>query len=317
MTTESKGTTTTPDDPDAISWLRNTLHNVDQRCNTLQSDLKKAQQDCMTLDGSRRGLAQCLANQEESLSSLRQEMLRVTLANQTLSNEKVEMQRKLEEKDRQVMDLRRQLAAKDRVIETQRMVLEEASQNFTPALRARLDKNMSTIDARRNQYREELQVAREALTSLRTNFRSNDPNHHTLDTLEQCMAFLLERIAGPDHLDQTSSATMNARSNNDPNGGVKRMPANSINGFQGDQLTKVVYFTERTVTPFLTVIPRRLGDITLLDFKCLFDRPGVFRFHFKAPDAEYGFVKEEIADDNTLLPGFDGKIIAWVEEISV
>lgn len=26
----------------------------------------------------------------------------------------------------------------------------------------------------------------------------NDPNHHTLDTLEQCMAFLLERIAGPD-----------------------------------------------------------------------------------------------------------------------
>ena len=34
-----------------------------------------------------------------------------------------------------------------------------------------LDKNMSTIDARRNQYREELQVAREALSSLRTNFR--------------------------------------------------------------------------------------------------------------------------------------------------
>ena len=30
---------------------------------------------------------------------------------------------------------------------------------------------MSTIDARRNQYREELQVAREALSSLRTNFR--------------------------------------------------------------------------------------------------------------------------------------------------
>jgi hypothetical protein len=47
MTTESKGTTTThdSDDPDgAISWLRSKLHTVDQRCNTLQSDLKKAQQ---------------------------------------------------------------------------------------------------------------------------------------------------------------------------------------------------------------------------------------------------------------------------------
>lgn len=54
--TESKGTTTTTTssassspgsssvDPDAISWLRSTLHSVDQRCSSLQTDLKKAQQ---------------------------------------------------------------------------------------------------------------------------------------------------------------------------------------------------------------------------------------------------------------------------------
>lgn len=112
--TESKGTTTTTGDapdPDAISWLRSTLHSVDQRCTHLQSDLKKAQQvtilfisqssfltiyftnfclkDCLTLDGSRRGLAACLANQEEALGSLRQELVRTTLTNQTLINEKV------------------------------------------------------------------------------------------------------------------------------------------------------------------------------------------------------------------------------------
>lgn len=68
-----------------------------------------------------------------------------------------------------------------------------------------------------------------------------------------------------------------------------------IPGFHNEQFTKVVYFTERTVTPFLTVIPRRLGEICLRDFKMLFDRPGVYRFHFKAHDAEYGFVKEEVA----------------------
>ncbi len=44
----------------------------------------------MTLDGSRRGLAACLANQEDTLNSLRQEVVRTNLANQTLINEKVE-----------------------------------------------------------------------------------------------------------------------------------------------------------------------------------------------------------------------------------
>jgi len=51
--TEAKGTTTTSTtsaslpsatDPDAISWLRTTLHSVDQRCSSLQTDLKRAQQ---------------------------------------------------------------------------------------------------------------------------------------------------------------------------------------------------------------------------------------------------------------------------------
>ena len=118
----------------------------------------------MTLDGSRRGLAACLANQEDALNNLRQELVRTNLANQTLINEKVflnnqfksfpyfnsnikikqvELQRKMEERDRQIADLRRQLAAKDRVLETQRAVLEEASHNFTPALRAKVLYNYS------------------------------------------------------------------------------------------------------------------------------------------------------------------------------
>ncbi len=71
----------------------------------------------------------------------------------------------------------------------------------------------------------------------------------------------------------------------------------------------MVYFTERTVTPFLTVIPRRLGEICLRDFKTLFDRPGVYRFHFKAQDAEYGFVKEEVTYFENLYPGEGGNLM--------
>lgn len=38
----------------------------------------------------------------------------------------------------------------------------------------------------------------------------------------------------------------------------------------------------------------RLGEITLGDFKEAVDRPGMFRYHFKALDPEFGTVKEEV-----------------------
>lgn len=40
----------------------------------------------------------------------------------------------------------------------------------------------------------------------------------------------------------------------------------------------------------------RLEEITLGDFKEAIDRPGMFRYHFKALDPEFGTVKEEVWD---------------------
>jgi len=81
--------------------------------------------------------------------------------------------------------------------------------------------------------------------------------------------------------------------------------------------TKVLYFTEKSVTPFLTSIHKRLEEITLGDFKEAIDRPGIFRYHFKALDPEFGTVKEEVIDDRDPVPGWEGKIVAWVEDDSV
>eukprot|EP00057_Strongylocentrotus_purpuratus_P005016 XP_003729987.2 PREDICTED: dixin [Strongylocentrotus purpuratus] len=78
--------------------------------------------------------------------------------------------------------------------------------------------------------------------------------------------------------------------------------------------TKVLYFTERTVTPFMSSIPKRLGEVTLADFKQIFDREGAYRFHFKALDPEFGTVKEEVINDDDILPGWEGKIVGWVDE---
>ena len=40
----------------------------------------------------------------------------------------------------------------------------------------------------------------------------------------------------------------------------------------------------------------RLGEITLGDFKEVIDRPGLYRYHFKALDPEFGTVKEEVCN---------------------
>lgn len=44
------------------------------------------------------------------------------------------------------------------------------------------------------QQREELRVTKEALSSLRQCFRLDDPYQHTLDTIEQSLCTLLERV---------------------------------------------------------------------------------------------------------------------------
>ena len=65
--------------------------------------------------------------------------------------------------------------------------------------------------------------------------------------------------------------------------------------------TKILYFTNRSVTPFMCSISKRIGDICLADFKALFDRPGFYRYHFKAVDQEFGMVKEEVSNYDTLM----------------
>ena len=57
-----------------------------------------------------------------------------------------------------------------------------------------------------------------------------------------------------------------------------------------------------------------LGEVTLRDVKTLVDRPDSYRYHFKAIDPEFGTVKEEAVNDDDVVPGWEGKIVAWIEE---
>lgn len=189
--------------------------------------------------------------------------------------------------------------------------------------------------------REELQVVHEALTSLRRCFPVNDPYQHTLDTIEQSLSALLERVNSLEMSSVSSTtkpAVLASTSDADPlqslvhgvnfdsSGDTRRHPVPKISGLtvrhaednrtRNDASTKVVYYMDKSVTPFRCVLHKRIGEATLRDFKMLFDRPGQYRYHFKTLDPEFGMVKEEMLYDDDILPGWDGKIIAWVEEES-
>lgn len=167
--------------------------------------------------------------------------------------------------------------------------------------------------------REELQVVAEALGSLRRCFPANDPRQHTLDTVDQSLAALLERINALEMASSTAliSSPLMRRSN------AEKEPLSISPMYQGETSdshqddysgTKVVYYMDKSLTPFRCVLHKRIGEATLRDFKLVFDRPGQYRYHFKTLDPEFGMVKEEVLNDDDILPGWDSKIVAWIEE---
>ncbi|XP_064471362.1 uncharacterized protein LOC135385779 [Ornithodoros turicata] len=204
---------------------------------------------------------------------------------------------------------------------------EELCERDSPASLEALEKICTLPLTARLQQREELRVTKEAISSLRHCFRLDDPYQHTLDTIEQSLCTLLERVATMERQCGSGRDTLR-RLNFDSTGDPRRVPLSNMGvdmtvhrveghpswGAGPQASTKVVYYTEKSVTPFLSAIPKRLGEIRLRDFKVVFDRPGQYRFHFKTLDPEFGMVKEEVLHDEDVIPGWDGKIIAWVEE---
>ncbi|GFS27572.1 dixin-like [Elysia marginata] len=78
--------------------------------------------------------------------------------------------------------------------------------------------------------------------------------------------------------------------------------------------TTVWYHTPHADKPSTCLIHKKLGEIRLRDFKSAVGESNLYHYYFKAYDPEYGQVKEEVFQDDDILPGFEGKIVAWLEE---
>lgn len=255
--------------------------------------------------------------------------------------------KRLEEREREVMRLKEELERQELELNNQKDQYSDALKDLSLATKAknnmciqlveqekrvaRLEQCLSLPVATRLQQRQELQVVREAIDSLRLCFTSNDPHQHTLDTIEQSIATLCERVNAIetfkcdtssippiDEASGFSSPAEQSFSESTWHQPVPQLRATNPSYYRSHREskhpTKVLYFMSRSTTPFQCTIHKRLNEITLRDFKTLFDRPGQYRFHFKTLDPIYGAVKEEIVQDDDVLPSWDGKIIAWVEE---
>ena len=77
--------------------------------------------------------------------------------------------------------------------------------------------------------------------------------------------------------------------------------------------TKIMYYIDDEDTPYLIRIPKSPGSVTLLDLKNILLLPRTnYKFFFKSADDEFGIVKEEIADDDAVLPLFKGRVVSYI-----
>ncbi|XP_038129943.1 dixin-like isoform X2 [Cyprinodon tularosa] len=303
----------------------------------LKRELLLCKQEIRNLQAVKDAQQQRLCAQEASILQMKQEILRAGMTKDELNNQNAEVKWKLEESNRMWGECKRDVGQKDRLLQQLKHKLEESQKLQAEAQRELEHKNMKLQElmsrnlreipnsAESNGYSypgnsapsvsdqaEEVQLVRDTLRSLRNSFRDHDPQHHTLDTLEQGIVSLIDRL----HVLQThrgrgkSPRRKSQHTDLDPWASFQN--CQSHNGSPSS--TKILYFTGKSPTPSMISIPKRLGEVTLKDVKAAVDREGNYRYHFKALDPEFGTVKEEVFLDGAIVPGWEGKIVAWLEE---
>ncbi|CAN2390170.1 Dixin isoform X1, partial [Pristimantis euphronides] len=310
---------------------------------SLKKDLQSCKQENRNLQGIKDALQQRTAQQESAVLQLKQELLRSNMDKDELHNQSVDLQRKLEERNQFMAEYKKEITQKDWLIQQIQAKLDDAHRKLSEAnyqkndLQKELDNRkvllqqfLSREDDQVSSYishpsqtngfvqtsgkgptrdpapqrtANDLQLVRDALRSLRNSFSGHDPQHHTIDSLEQGIASLMDRLHAIENQRRQDRKARGRLSGNKelieyrdswpPNSKMPHSQSAPVMG-GSNSCTKVLYFTDRSLTPFMVNIPKRLGEVTLRDFKIAIDREGNHRYHFKALDPEFGTVKEEV-----------------------
>lgn len=306
-----------------LTILRSRLDQSMEEAKELKRELLRCKQEIRNLQGVKDAQQQRLCTQEASILQMKQELLRASMTRDDLNNQNAELQWKVDESNRLWGECKKEIVQKDRLLQQLRHKLEDSQKQQSELQREFEHKNTLLQELRSRDHittdnngisypgnptspvscpTEEVQLLRDSLRSLRNNFRDHDPQQHTLDTLEQGIVSLMDRL----HVLHPYRGR----------GKSPRRKVTDVNQTQAtsDASTKFLYFTGKSPTPSMIHIPKRLGEITLKDVKAAVDREGNYRYHFKALDPEFGTVKEEVFLDGAIVPGWEGKIVAWIEE---
>ncbi|KAM6984114.1 dixin-like isoform 2-T2 [Tautogolabrus adspersus] len=308
--------------------IRSRLDQSMEEAQDLKRELLRCRQEMRNLQAIKDAQQQRLCSQETMILQMKQELLRGSMTKDELNNLNAELQWKLEECNRLWGECKKEVGQKDRQLQQLKHKLEESKKTQSELQRV-LEHKSSMLQiptgTENNGYSncgnpapsmsdqaEEVQLLRDALRSLRNNFRDHDPHHHTLDTLEQGIVSLIDRlhVLHPHRGRGKSPRRKSQLPDSDAWPCTKVCNSNSGSSVS----TKILYFTGKSSTPSMINIPKRLGEVTLKDVKAAVDREGNYRYHFKALDPEFGTVKEEVFQDGAIIPGWEGKIVAWVEE---
>ncbi|GAA6097975.1 dixin-A isoform X1 [Tachysurus ichikawai] len=312
--------------------IRSRLDQSMEESLDLKRELLRYKQEARNLQAVKDALQYRMSIQEDSVLQLKQELLRSSMDKEDLAGQNMELQRKLSDRDRLLSEYKKEIAQKDRQLQQNQPKLEESvcTLNETNHRRMSSCENNGyshTTESLSSPFQhgeqgDELHLVRDALRCLRNSFSGHDPQHHTLDTLEQGVSSLIDRFYSTDSKKRQDRKGLNKspgrRANHTdreswpPSSKIPHSHSSPV--LSASTSTKVLYFTDRSLTPFLVNIPKRLGEVTLQDFKAAVGRHSNFRYHFKSLDPEFGTVKEEVFQDDAIIPGWEGKIVAWVEE---
>ncbi|KAL8588183.1 hypothetical protein ACOMHN_063579 [Nucella lapillus] len=155
-----------------------------------------------------------------------------------------------------------------------------------------------------------------------------------LDRLERSIIMLLQNVKASRHLDMSKSTSLcqepvhlkkltemkTAMPKFRPGAVISSKSGGRVGSGVGvgqrgrdGSSTAVICFADHSIQPLTCLMPGKLGSIRLKDFKHLFEESDKYRFRFKALDPEYGTVKEELTKEDAVVPGWENKIVAWLE----
>ncbi|CAK8682026.1 unnamed protein product [Clavelina lepadiformis] len=279
--------------------LRARIGQADSEKQRLEGEIEKLRLECRNLTTEKEVSENRLKQQENEILSLRQELMHCNLDRDKLKSEKAELEVDLQESQSDIERYRLRYHEREAAVTKleNELTLYKAEQS---RLLLRKEDEISHLQMR-----------------LKNNANLNDsvfhdppvrlPHSPGLSPAGRSPV-LARRSPGSPILDRRAGEKLSRRSP------VTRSHPPRRKKIIENAQTRILYFTDRDMTPAMTTIPKRVGDITLGDFKASIKKYGNYRFIFKALDPELGTVKEEVFHDDDVIPGWEGKIVAWVEE---